>query len=1060
VFDYNNLLAANDDTYSETDYTNTFNAFVTYQLNKRIKTIENTNYLTGINSGLITGALGYTPYNATNPAGYITASILPTRLTQLTNDSGYITASSLPTKLSQLINDPNYATVGYVDTKVSNLVNNAPATLDTLNELATALGNDPNFATTITTLIGTKQSQLNGLGFVKFNGTSVSYDNSTYLTTGAASSTYLQLSGGTLTGALSVNSNTTTKGLTITNGSKSVNLIVDTDGKLSIDKDIYSSGEISAYGAGIGSGGSGSGLIQTVYNYASMGGSFDNNNQTDTFNAYSINAINNRLTSAVNTINTLQPISSAINTGNIGTYNFATHRGEGTDYINYSRFVYNNGAYSGSGWIEPSELGVRYAASAGNASTLGGYSYSGNPDANTIVLRNSAGYIQGSYFNSNRGDETSAAASYIYDTGDGWMRKKTLANVKSEIVTSGAVINGLGYTPYNNSSIGNASVNYSNSAGQSSYLTTSLAGTNKANLIYAQIADNDFFRLQVGGTATNAGYVEFATADDGTEPIYFRQYTGVFSSLVRTATILDENGNTSFPNTVSASRFNGSGAGLNSISTSQLSNDMGWVNSTVNRWYDGWVSGDVGGYNANTIAPSKSGFSYSNNCPYGGCLVHFDAGGYGLQLSSNYSNGNEVGFRTHNGDNGIWNSWKSFWHSGNFTPSNYQLNLGYTPINKGGDTVDGIMYFRTNKGNGTYLSNNSQYSLEAYASDGGAAAMSFHRSGYYAINMGLDPDNVFRLGGWSAPANLMQINMSGDLTMARNITAAGTITAAGVIKTNSYFKTTGSVGMAGDYDENGTTDKVIWTIGTNWASVGSMYGLGYNYNAIPGYGHSLFMANAGSKKIQFSLESGNINTNGSLVVSGSAFVGNSLSVMGNIDANVNMSINNVDSNTTLHFKDDGSDCSYISSGWGSESMDFHSIFGMNFYSNSVARMSLYSNGMNVNGNLLATGEINAYSASDKRLKNNIKSIDNSLDIINLLNPVSYNWNEKAKELNSNKTDKKDVGLIAQELKEVLPELVHTIYNDEYLSVDYIKLIPYLIGAIKDLTEKINKLESK
>ena len=51
--------------------------------------------------------------------------------------------------------------------------------------------------------------------------------------------------------------------------------------------------------------------------------------------------------------------------------------------------------------------------------------------------------------------------------------------------------------------------------------------------------------------------MEIATADDGTEPIYVRQYTGVFSSLIRTVTLLDESGNTSFPGTVSASSFSG-----------------------------------------------------------------------------------------------------------------------------------------------------------------------------------------------------------------------------------------------------------------------------------------------------------------------------------------------------------------------------------------------------------------------------------------------------------------------------------------------------------------------
>jgi hypothetical protein len=116
------------------------------------------------------------------------------------------------------------ATQEYVGTQVAALVNSAPTTLDTLNELAAALGNDPNFATTVATSIGTKQAQLNGTGFVKVSGTTVSYDNSTYLTTASATSTYLPLSGGTLTGALSGTSATFSgaiqgNGLTLLNSS-------------------------------------------------------------------------------------------------------------------------------------------------------------------------------------------------------------------------------------------------------------------------------------------------------------------------------------------------------------------------------------------------------------------------------------------------------------------------------------------------------------------------------------------------------------------------------------------------------------------------------------------------------------------------------------------------------------------------------------------------------------------------------------------------------------------------------------------------------------------------
>lgn len=73
-----------------------------------------------------------------------------------------------------------------------------------------------------------------------------------------------------------------------------------------------------------------------------------------------------------------------------------------------------------------------------------------------------------------------------------------------------------------------------------------LSGGNERNLLYQQMADNDMFRIRCGGPS-NQGWVEIATADDGTEPIYVRQYTGEFASITRTLTLLDGSGNTHVP---------------------------------------------------------------------------------------------------------------------------------------------------------------------------------------------------------------------------------------------------------------------------------------------------------------------------------------------------------------------------------------------------------------------------------------------------------------------------------------------------------------------------------
>ena len=66
------------------------------------------------------------------------------------------------------------------------------------------------------------------------------------------------------------------------------------------------------------------------------------------------------------------------------------------------------------------------------------------------------------------------------------------------------------------------------------------------HIVEGLIGANDYYRITAGGENNN-GFLELATADDGTEPIFVRQYTGYFNSLVRTATLLDGSGNTAFP---------------------------------------------------------------------------------------------------------------------------------------------------------------------------------------------------------------------------------------------------------------------------------------------------------------------------------------------------------------------------------------------------------------------------------------------------------------------------------------------------------------------------------
>ena len=103
----------------------------------------------------------------------------------------------------------------------------------------------------------------------------------------------------------------------------------------------------------------------------------------------------------------------------------------------------------------------------------------------------------------------------------------------------------------------------------------------------------------------------------------------------------------------------------------------------------------------------------------------------------------------------------------------------------------------------------------------------------------------------------------------------------------------------------------------------------------------------------------------------------------------------------------------------------------------------------VGGSIYATADVVAYS--DRRAKENIVTVDNALDKVSELRGVYYNKKDSDEK-------KREVGVIAQEVKEVLPEVVtYDKENDQY-GVDYGKINGLLIEAIKDLKKEIEELK--
>ena len=108
------------------------------------------------------------------------------------------------------------------------------------------------------------------------------------------------------------------------------------------------------------------------------------------------------------------------------------------------------------------------------------------------------------------------------------------------------------------------------------------------------------------------------------------------------------------------------------------------------------------------------------------------------------------------------------------------------------------------------------------------------------------------------------------------------------------------------------------------------------------------------------------------------------------------------------------------------------------------------------GDITVTGTVqatNVIAISDGNLKQNIRPLENPLEKIQKLKGVSYDWKDP------NNSDH-EIGLIAQEVEEVMPEVVRNLHGTNLKGVEYQKLTALLIEAVKELSGKLNDLNSK
>ena len=113
--------------------------------------------------------------------------------------------------------------------------------------------------------------------------------------------------------------------------------------------------------------------------------------------------------------------------------------------------------------------------------------------------------------------------------------------------------------------------------------------------------------------------------------------------------------------------------------------------------------------------------------------------------------------------------------------------------------------------------------------------------------------------------------------------------------------------------------------------------------------------------------------------------------------------------------------------------------------------------LQVTGQIASTDNITAYYSSDISLKDNLRPIENALFKVNQIAGYEFDWNEKSHQIQQDKGH--DVGLVAQEVEKVLPEVIQ-IREDGIKAIAYEKVVPLLVQSIKELTKRVEELEDE
>ena len=274
----------------------------------------------------------------------------------------------------------------------------------------------------------------------------------------------------------------------------------------------------------------------------------------------------------------------------------------------------------------------------------------------------------------------------------------------------------------------------------------------------------------------------------------------------------------------------------NLTSVSQLSNGSGFL-------VDGGTYSSLRRISDNNYG---LGVAYNGNSAF---FDTVDSGYDGDPLELVYYRGQ--GVRIGTGGNGskelraayLYASGGPVWTSGGWNSLSNLNQLSNGPgfigdIRGSSNTWTSYNYFQANSTFATYYNGSgNSFALQAYSTGNYTASMSLHRGGYYAVNFGLDADNLVRIGGWSAAANRWQLDMGGTMYAAAQIYAYNgspvlSQEGSSYYRVHTWLQIDGSTGLYAPSSGGGTHWYPQTGTYGSWRLEGSTNGwLGvYNYN--------------------------------------------------------------------------------------------------------------------------------------------------------------------------------------------------------------------------------------